>query len=129
MSPAPGPLVLSPEERRGFDSGVRQFNQGRFFDCHDTLEDVWSGVRGPGRDFLQGLIQVAVAFHHLGRGNRAGAASLLGKALKRLEPYPDGYFGFDLAVHRAALEGWLARIRAGEVGELGLEDLPKWRFE
>jgi len=120
---------LAPEERRAFDKGVAEFNAGYFFECHDTLEELWGGVRGPSRDFFQGLIQVSVAFYHLTGGNEAGAESMLSRALKRFERYPPRYFGFDLAEHRATLEAWLARIRAGAVAEPSLGDLPKWRFE
>jgi len=121
--------ILSEQERHAFAEGVASFNAGRFFECHDTLEELWAGIRGPGRDFFQGLIQVAVAFYHLGGGNLAGAESLLCRALKRFEPYPATYFGFDLAAHRAELGAWLERIRAGVLAEVTIESLPKWRFD
>lgn len=120
---------LSPDERRAFDKGVAEFNTGYFFECHDTLEELWGGVRGASRDFFQGLIQVSVAFYHLTRGNETGAESMLSRALKRFERYPPRYFGFGLAEHRATLEAWLARIRSGGVAEPTLADLPKWRFD
>jgi predicted metal-dependent hydrolase len=120
---------LSDEERRSFEKGVAEFNAGFFFECHDTLEEMWSGVRGPSRDFFQGLIQVSVAFYHLTGGNLAGAESMLARALKRFEKYPDRYFGFDLAAHRGELRAWLERIAAEEVGQPALDDLPKWTFD
>src|SRR5262249_35647676 len=120
---------LAPEERQAFDQGVAEFNAGCFFECHDTLEELWGGLRGPSRDFFQGLIQVSVAFYHLTRANEAGAESMLARALKRFAAYPPRYFGFDLGEHRATLEAWLARIRSGDIGEPALADLPKWRFE
>jgi len=107
---------------------VAEFNAGFFFECHDTLEEMWSGVRGPSRDFFQGLIQVSVAFYHLTGGNLAGAESMLARALKRFEKYPDRYFGFDLAAHRRELRAWLERIAAEEGGQTALDDLPKWTF-
>jgi predicted metal-dependent hydrolase len=118
--------ALAEEDRALFEKGVAEFNAGLFFECHDTLEDLWSGVRGPSRDFFQGLIQVSVAFYHLTRGNLAGAESLLQRALGRLAKYPERYYGFDLAVLRAELTTWLERVRAGETGDLAAERLPKW---
>jgi len=122
---------LDPEERGALARGIREFNEGFFFECHDTLEEMWMGLRGPSRDFFQGLIQVAVAFYHLTGGNRAGAMSMLSRALKRFEKYPDRYAGFDLGAHRAELRGWQARL--DEDGPLNadadLAALPKWRFE
>jgi hypothetical protein len=52
-------------------------NRGLYFEVHELLEPVWFGAAEPERTALQGLIQVAVAFHHLDNGNREGARSLL----------------------------------------------------
>lgn len=130
MSPAgpPPEPVLTAEERHAFEKGVAEFNAGCFFECHDTLEEMWAGIRGPSRDFFQGLIQVSVAFYHLTGGNLSGAESMLLRALKRFERYRDRYFGFDLAAHRTVLGGWLERIRSGEAGEVSASELPKWEF-
>jgi uncharacterized protein len=125
----PPPPRLDPEERRAFEKGVGEFNAGHFFECHDTLEEMWTGLRGPSRDFFQGLIQVSVAFYHLDNGNLVGAGSMLRRALKRFEKYPDRYFGFDLGQHRRELRGWLERVEAGDVQALGGDAPPRWWFE
>ncbi len=117
---------MSAEERTQFQEGVRLFNAGFFFECHDVLEELWSGVRGESRDFFQGLIQVAVAFYHVGRGNAEGARSMLDRALQRFERYPDRYFGFDLGAHRAELQEWRLRLDAGGPP---LDTPPRWRFD
>jgi predicted metal-dependent hydrolase len=119
---------LSDEERHALERGIGEFNTGYYFECHDTLEEMWTGVRGPSRDFFQGLIQVSVALYHLTSGNLAGAESMLRRALKRFEPYPERYFGFDLAAHRRELEAWLPRVSSGSPGDIDVEHLPKWRF-
>jgi len=106
---------------------MAQFNDGYFFECHDTLEDLWMGIRGPSRDFFQGLIQVAVGFYHLGNGNRGGALTLLQRGLKRLEKYSDRYCGLELRELRDDLRSWLARIEAGQGFPDGLGGLPKYR--
>ena len=116
---------LDEEEQRLFDKGVAEFNGGAYFECHDTLEELWTGLRGPGRDFFQGLIQVSVAFYHLSGGNLPGADSMFARALKRFEAYPPRYFGFDLAAQRAEIERWRQRIGQGEV-EAGPGELPRW---
>ncbi len=106
---------------------MAEFNAGYFFECHDTLEDLWMGIRGPSRDFFQGLIQVAVGFYHLGNGNRGGALTLLRRGLRRLEKYGDRYCGLELRELRDDLRAWLARIEAGQGFPEGLEGLPKYR--
>jgi predicted metal-dependent hydrolase len=120
--------LLNDDESAAFDKGVAEFNAGYYFECHDTLEDMWTGLRGPSRDFFQGLIQVSVAFYHLSGGNLAGAESMLRRALKRFERYPERYFGFDLAAHRAELQSWLDRIASADVDGLSLADRPRWSF-
>lgn len=120
--------VLADSERAALEKGVREFNDGFYFECHDTLEEMWSGLRGPARDFFQGLIQVSVAFYHLGNGNLAGAQSLLGRALARLARYPDHYFGFDVARHRAELSDWRARVAAADAVALA-GPRPRWSFD
>ena len=109
---AGGP-ALSGEERAALEAGIAQFNDRLFFECHDTLEEAWSGVRGAPRDFFQGLIQAAVGFYHLGNGNRAGATTLLRRALGRLERYPAGYAGVDLGPLREGVREWLAALESG----------------
>jgi len=126
VPPLPEP-ALSPEEQDAFARGVAQFNAHLFFECHDTLEDLWSGVRGPSRDFFQGLIQVAVGFYHLGNDNRGGAVRLLERARRRLEGYPDHYGGIALAELREAVGCWLGALEGGD-GESSRPPLPTLRF-
>jgi predicted metal-dependent hydrolase len=96
------------------EHGLVQFNEGKFFECHDTLEDVWRGTRGPLRDCLQGIIHVAVGFYHLDAGNLRGTVSQFEKGLARLEPFGQGCLGIDLADLRLQVTSWLNKIRSGE---------------
>ncbi len=128
MSDAQQPR-LSREERDLFERGVEQFNDGLFFECHDTLEDLWTGLRGSSRDFFQGLIQVSVGFYHLTNGNRAGAASMFERSMKRFSRYPARYFGFDLERHRNEILDWRERTRAGDPLPTTRSEIPSWRFD
>jgi uncharacterized protein len=119
---------LTDEDRQGLEKGVHEFNAGYFFECHDTLEEVWAGIRGPARDFFQGLIQVSVGFYHLGNGNRGGALTMLERGLKRLHKYPDRYCGLELAELRREVADWRARIEAGAGFPEDPAELPKYRL-
>lgn len=110
MSGNPPEPVLTAEERAAFERGVAEYNQRLFFECHDTLEELWSGMRGPTRDFFQGLIQVAVAFHHVSNANAPGAVSMIERALGRFRAYPARYFGFDLDALRREVLDWRERL-------------------
>jgi len=119
---------LDPAEMPLFERGVREFNAGLFFECHDTLEEVWRGTRGPARDFLQGLIQISVGFYHLDNRNLLGGGSQLEKGLRRLEAYGSEYLGLELARLRDEVKAWLERARAADRLECEVRDLPKLRF-
>ncbi len=118
---------LTSEQRHAFDRAVEEFNRGLYFPCHETLEGMWLGLRGPARDFFQALIQVSVGFLHLERGNHAGAARTFTRALNRFEPYPARYFGFDLKAEREALKTLLAAL-TNEAAALPSPP-PRWRID
>ncbi len=64
--------------------GRAAFNRGDYFQAHELWEDVWDGLEGAERIFVQGLIQIAAGLHHLQQGRRSPAASLLRKGLAKL---------------------------------------------
>jgi uncharacterized protein len=106
-------LLLDDQSLARIELGLTQFNEGKFFECHDTLEDVWQGTRGPLRDCLQGIIHVAVGFYHLDAGNLRGTESQFKKGLTRLEPFSQSCLGIDLADLRLQVAGWLDKIQSG----------------
>ena len=90
--------------------GLRCFDSSTFFEAHEHWEAVWLAAQEPEKTFLQGLIQVAAAFHHLQRGNCAGTISLLRSALRRLDGYPEVFAGIAVAPLRIAIRSWLEAI-------------------
>ena len=76
--------------RDQFLKGIELFNQEQFYECHDTLEEIWLEETGEERGFLQGMIQVAVAFHHYQNGKWGAARSMLQLALEKLETNGQG---------------------------------------
>jgi hypothetical protein len=75
-----------------------------FFEVHELLEPAWFCAAEPLRTALQGLIQIAVALHHLENLNEAGARSLLTEGVAKL-----GQAGATLPLDTA---GWLRDLRA-----------------
>jgi predicted metal-dependent hydrolase len=90
--------------------GLRCFHSGAFFEAHEHWESVWLAAQAPEKTFLQGLIQVAAAFHHFQRSNYAGAISLLRSALCRLDAYPEAFAGVAVAPLRATVHLWLGTL-------------------
>ena len=64
--------------------GIAEFNAREWFDCHETLEELWVGAPRELRDLYQGILQVAVALHHWREGNFGGAVSLLNSGVRLL---------------------------------------------
>ena len=93
--------------------GVGRFNRGHYFEAHESLEEAWIGERGADREFLHGLIHLAVGLYHLDSWNLDGARSQLEKGLASLAPFGDAHAGLDLTELRAGIEACLARIPPG----------------
>lgn len=92
--------------------GLRCYRAGEFFAAHEHWEVVWLKLDEPEKAFLQGVIQMAAAFHHLQRGNLPGARSLLGRALRRFESHGDRFAGLEVATMCVEVRGWLAVLEA-----------------
>ncbi len=98
--------------------GIDLFNAGNFFDAHEALEDVWRETQGEKREFLQGVIQVAVGLHHHSTGNLLGARSLLARADEKLARFPDTYCNLRVDRLRAAVAAWIQSLAGGELPAL-----------
>jgi predicted metal-dependent hydrolase len=75
--------------------GIAQFNAHEFYECHETLEDLWMLETGPRRLFLQAIIHFAVALYHAERNNNVGAIRQLRKGLLKLDAYRPAYEQID----------------------------------
>ena len=89
-----------------FLEGLRLFERGEYFACHEVWEDLWREAEAPRRLFLQALIHLAVSLHHREQGNPDGAARQWGKGLKKLAGYLPRFEGVDTAaLYRSCLAG------------------------
>ncbi|WP_213194767.1 DUF309 domain-containing protein [Desulfuromonas sp. AOP6] len=68
-------------------NGVRQFNEGRYFACHETLEDLWKEEAGSVRDLYKGILQIGIGLLHWQKGNYGGACALLKGGIGYLQPF------------------------------------------
>jgi predicted metal-dependent hydrolase len=91
--------------------GIELFNAGRFYEAHEALEDVWRESTGERKLFLQGLVQLAVGFHHYTMDNVVGAESVLKRGLGNLVAYPDECEGIDVRVLQANVQDWIAALK------------------
>jgi predicted metal-dependent hydrolase len=94
--------------------GLACYRRRAFFEAHEHWEDAWRASAGPEKSFLQALIHIAAAFHHLGRQNAIGAERQLRRALRRLEGYPAEYGGVAVEAVRESVRGWVQALESGE---------------
>jgi predicted metal-dependent hydrolase len=97
------------------DRGLALIRAGEYFAAHEELEDAWRAAPAEERDFLQGLVHVAVAWYQAGRGNRVGCERQLAKALRRLAPYAPSHRGLDLTAVLGSLLAASGKVAAGSL--------------
>jgi hypothetical protein len=108
-----------------------EFNRGDWYDCHETLEDLWIGSEDEPRWFYQGLLQVAVALHHWRNGNYGGAISLLNGGIGYLQRVRPVCQRIEVARFIAETERFreeLTRLGPERMTELPSEIFPKMRL-
>ncbi len=93
---------------RELGRGLGLFNRGLFFDAHEVLEDVWRAAPADSalRLHLQGMVQLAVAFHHHSTGNLVGARSVLERGMRNLTGGDRSFPDLDLDRLHTELESW-----------------------
>lgn len=111
---------MTEGQRQLFQEGVALFNRSQFLECHEVLEQLWLESSGDRKLFLQGLIQIAVALHHLRGGNLRGARRLLEAGMEKISGHAPEPETMNVGALRAALEPLRQQLRSGEVSA----DLP-----
>lgn len=121
-----------------YQEGVELFQSGHYFEAHEVLELAWRAEPpGPWKQFLQGLIQLAVSLEHWRRRNARGARGQWEKARTKLEPLPpdignlalgsllDAYHAF---YGPRELDRWVERQKVGQLPppEAGPYPRPEW---
>ena len=99
----------------GLERGLDLIRSGEYFEAHEELEDEWRDAPPAERDFLQGLVHVAVAWHHAGRGNRLGCERQLEKATRRLAGYAPEHRGVDVVRVLASVGDARARVERDDL--------------
>jgi predicted metal-dependent hydrolase len=114
-NPCFGPL--HPQVRHG----LQLMNRREYFEAHEAIEAAWRAEPGPIRDLYRGILQIAVAYLHITRGNYNGAIKLQQRSHKWLAGWPDECQGIDLKTLRHDF----ARVMA-EVQRLGPEHIQEF---
>lgn len=76
------PKAVSKEE--ALAEGVRLFNEERFWECHEVLEQAWHVSKGIERDAIQSIILTAAAFVHHQKGEEEICLSIMKRARAKM---------------------------------------------
>jgi predicted metal-dependent hydrolase len=109
-----------------FQRGISHFNTGEFFEAHEVWEEIWLEETEPEKTFLQGIIQIAAAFHHYCRENIDGTETLLASGIVKLSRFPPEHRGLAIGELRSEAKQWARNIGKGENPKRS--EIPRLRF-
>jgi predicted metal-dependent hydrolase len=112
--------------------GIRLFNAGAYFEAHEALEDAWKDEKGRVRDLYRGILQIAVVYLHVTRGNYKGAVKVYERSQKWIRDWQPTCRGIDVGKLRKDAESVINEVRrlgAGRIGEFDMSHLKPVRWE
>lgn len=99
--------ALHPQAKKG----LQLFNAGEYFEAHEALEDAWNAETGDAKNLYRGILQTAVVYLHITRGNYNGAIKVYQRSLKWLNGLPDICKGIRLGELRSNTEKVMMEIQ------------------
>jgi predicted metal-dependent hydrolase len=106
------PFDLTTTEEAHLAHGIALFNSGKFWEAHEAWEKIWMNHPEDGRFFIQGLIQLAAAYHQLGKKVYRGVVIHLKQARERLRLFPSDFLGIDIPPILQAIDNSLSAIES-----------------
>src|SRR5262245_685069 len=117
------PDQANVEKHPYYRAFFRCWNEQRYYEAHDVLEQLWLGTKSPDADFFKGLIQAAGAFVHLQKHfehpmhvkhsrRLPPAVRLFRLAEKNLVRFATWHHGLDIAGLRQLLNRYVDQIVA-----------------
>jgi len=107
--------------------GLKLFNKKQFFEAHEELEDAWRDEKGSIRYLYQGVLQAAVTYLHITRGNYEGAVKLYERCTKLLKDYPDTCRGIQVGKLKADLNDVIQEVQ--RLGREKINEFDTSRFK
>jgi hypothetical protein len=104
-----------------FLKGIHEFNEGEFFEQHETLETLWRLTEADIRYLYQGVLLIGVGFYHQEQNNFHGTQAKLAAGIEMLEWFLPSCQGVDVADLIARTRPCLEQVR-----QLGRERLQEF---
>ncbi|MDP6560308.1 MAG: DUF309 domain-containing protein [Candidatus Binatia bacterium] len=92
--------------------GIEEYIQELFFECHETLEEIWREDHGEDREFYQGIIQIVAGYFKWDQEVSAGTIKLLRSGLEKVDPYSPTHLDIDV---KSFIQGVRENLREVEV--------------
>jgi len=102
-------------------AGLRLFNAGEYFEAHEALEDAWNAEKGEIRELYRGILQIAVVYLHVKRGNYNGAIKVHARSQRWIKDWPEICRGIEVGRLRKDAEAVINEVR-----RLGIERISKF---
>jgi predicted metal-dependent hydrolase len=115
----------------GLLEGIRQFNAGEFYECHESIEHEWHAETRPIRRLYQGILQIGVGFLHARRGNHTGALLLLADGIDKTAEFAPVCLGIETGRLATESQASLERLRElgpDRLGEFDVATVPQIRL-
>jgi predicted metal-dependent hydrolase len=109
---------LGPLHARAAE-GLRLFNERKYFEAHEALEDAWREEPGRVRELYRGILQAAVVYLHITRLNYQGALKVYRRSQRWLRGWPEVCRGVRLGQLRRDLD--LAVVEVQRLGPRRME--------
>lgn len=77
--------------------GIALFNEERYWESHEALEEAWRLSTGAEKEILQGVILLAAALVHLQKDERDIALSVMRRGYERLARHSGEHFQLDIS--------------------------------
>jgi hypothetical protein len=114
-----------------FYVGLEEFNSGRYFEQHETLEELWLEEPRHLRRLYQGILKIGVGFYKLRLGNYRGTINHINGGIAYLQRFEDTCLGVDVArliKEAAQVRDSVLELGPDRLGEFDLSALPKVQY-
>jgi uncharacterized protein len=79
-------MVFGPAHLQKMQEGLERFNRQHYWECHESLEEIWLEDRtDPVRNVYWAIIQVAASMVHFREQNLVGATGMLNKSREKFK--------------------------------------------
>lgn len=112
--------------------GLRLFNAGEYFEAHEALEDAWNAETSEVRNLYRGILQIAVVYLHITRGNYNGAVKVYARSQRWMKGWQEVCRGIYVGELRRSAEAAMhevERLGAERISEFDRSLLKPVRWE